>query len=142
MTHRQYWETEANNYRDILKGMTPEDKEFSFYQKALANAERRLDEIDKHELEMTNLENKTQQQNKGETWFEKGLKIAAIVVPVIGTCTTAYIVSSSNVKQELIHQNGQLLLQQSELDGGKSMLTAAQNEARRNVPNTKFNLRT
>lgn len=141
MTNRQYWETEANNYRDILKGMTPEDKEFSFYQKALANAERRLDEIDKHELEMSNLENKGQQQNKGEIWFEKGLKIAAIVVPVVGTCATAYIVSSSNVKQELIHQNGQLLLQQSELDGGKSMLTAAQNEARRNIQNTKINIR-
>ena len=135
MTNKQYWTTEAENFREILKSMTPEDKYYSNYQKALINAERRLDELNRNEVETNN---KDQQK---DTWFEKGLKVAAIVTPVIGTVATAWIVSSANVRQEQIHQNGCLALQMSELDNGKAMLTAAQNEARRNMQNTKINIR-
>ena len=141
MTDRKYWETEASNFRDILTGMTPEDKSYISYQKALTNCERRLEECDKHELEMNNLENKGS-QSKVDNWFDKALKMATIIVPVIGTVITAKIVSASNVKQEEMHQEGQLALQMSELNGGKGMLTAAQNESRRNIPNTKLNIRT
>ena len=141
MTNRKYWETEAANFRDILTGMTPEDKSYISYQKALSNCERRLEECDKHELEMSNLENKGT-QSKVDNYFDKALKIMGILVPVIGTVITAQIVSSANVKQEEMHQEGQLALQMSELNGGKGMLTAAQNEARRNIQPTKFNLRT
>lgn len=140
MTDRNYWEVEANNFRDILKGLTPEDKEYASYQKALVTAERRLDDLDRHELEMSNLETKGQQKNND--WFERMVKVLGIAVPVAGTCITAWIISSSNLKQEQMHQEGQLALQVSELNGGKGMLTAAQNEARRNIPNTKFNIRT
>ena len=140
MTGKEYWTTETENLREILRSTEVEDKNYLQYQKALAGCERRLEEMEKHEAEMRNMDDKEQRKNK-DNWFDKVIKAATIIVPVAGTCITAYIVSKSNIKQELIHQEGQLRLQQSELEGGKSMLTAAQNEARRNIPTTKLNLR-
>lgn len=138
-----YWMTERDNLLDILKGLAPDgDKEealkYANVQKALATAERRIEDYEKHAKEMEISDAKLKKEQKEDSGKKKSigdviLDVGKIVVPI----AVAGIAAAATVKQERIHQQGCLALTAYEMENGVGMMSATKNEVRRNIPSPK-----
>ena len=139
----QYWMTERDNLLDILKGLAPDgDKDealkYANVQKALATAERRIEDYERHTKEMELSDAKIKKESKEDSKNKKSigdiiLDVAKVVVPV----AVAGIAAVATVRQERIHQEGCLRLTEFEMEHGVGMMSATKNEVRRNIPSPK-----
>lgn len=139
-----YWMTERDNLLDILKGLAPDgEKEealkYQNVQKALATAERRIEDYERHTKEMEISDAKLKKEQKEDNSKNKKsvgdviLDVGKILVPV----AVAGIAAAATVRQERIHQEGCLRLTEFEMQNGVGMMSATKNEVRRNIPSPK-----
>lgn len=139
----QYWITERDNLLDILKGLAPDGEKdeamkYQNVQKALAVAERRIEDYERHEKEMEISDAKLKKESKEDSKNKKSIgdiiiDIAKVVVPV----AVAGITAVATVHQEKLHQDGCLRLTAFEMEHGIGMMSATKNEVRRNIPSPK-----
>lgn len=139
----QYWTTERDNLLDILKGLAPDgDKDeamkYANVQKALATAERRIEDYERHVKEMEISDAKLKKEQKEDSGKKKSvgdiiLDVGKILVPV----AVAGIAAAATVRQERLHQEGCLRLTEFEMQNGVGMMSATKQEVRRNIPSPK-----